>query len=90
LNVEKIQRWAGFGPAGLFAHAQPTQTTMRMRQSHPYPAAAGVQEKAALCSCEGAAQLTARALRETGSSTWCSRCGMCVDSGEQGGHSDQG
>jgi hypothetical protein len=90
LNVEEIQRWANFGPAGLFAHAQLTQTGTRMRQAHPYPAAAGVQEKAALCSCEAAAQLPARALRETGSSSWCSRCGVCMDFGEQGGHSDQG
>jgi hypothetical protein len=90
LSVEEIQRWAGLGPAGLIAHAQPTQTGMRMQQAHPYPAAAGVQEEAAPCSWEAAAQLLARDLRETGSSSWCSRCSMCVDSEKQRGRSDQG
>jgi hypothetical protein len=90
LSVEEIQRWAGLGPAGLIAHAQPTQTGMRMRQAHPYPAAAGVQEEAAPCSWEVVAQLLARDLRETGSSSWCSHCSICVDSREQQGRSDQG
>jgi hypothetical protein len=49
-GVEEIQRWAGLGLAGLVAHAQPIQIGMRMRQAHPYLAAAGVQEEAAPCS----------------------------------------
>jgi hypothetical protein len=61
-----------------------------MWQAQPYPATTGVQEKVALCFYEAAAQLPARALRKTESSSWCSRCGVCVDSGGQGGHSDQG
>jgi hypothetical protein len=39
---------------------------------------------------EAAAQLLTRDLQETGSSSWCSRCSMCVDTGKQRGRSDQG